>query len=60
MKAVGYRETGSIDRADALIDFEADKPTPEGARRVGEGAGRVSEPSRYENSAKTCSCGSGT
>nr|WP_299888186.1 alcohol dehydrogenase catalytic domain-containing protein [uncultured Ruegeria sp.] len=30
MKAVGYRETGSTDRADALIDFEADKPTPKG------------------------------
>lgn len=30
MKAVGYRETGPIDRADALIDFEADKPTPNG------------------------------
>ncbi len=30
MKAVGYRETGSIDRADALIDFEATKPTPSG------------------------------
>lgn len=30
MKAVGYRKTGSIDRADALIDFEADKPSPKG------------------------------
>lgn len=28
MKAVGYRETGSIDRVDALIDFETEKPTP--------------------------------
>ncbi|WP_170405686.1 zinc-binding alcohol dehydrogenase family protein [Ruegeria arenilitoris] len=30
MKAVGYRTAGPIDRADALIDFEADKPTPSG------------------------------
>lgn len=30
MKAVGYVETGSIDRADALIDFETDKPSPTG------------------------------
>ncbi|KIC46393.1 Zn-dependent oxidoreductase [Ruegeria sp. ANG-S4] len=30
MKAVGYRETGSIDREGALVDFEADKPTPKG------------------------------
>ncbi len=30
MKAVGYRETGSIGRTDALVDFEADKPTPKG------------------------------
>ena len=30
MKAVGYTETGPIDRPDALIDFEADKPTATG------------------------------
>jgi len=30
MKAVGYRETGSIDREDALIDFETDRPEPNG------------------------------
>lgn len=30
MKAVGYRETGSIDREGVLVDFEADKPTPKG------------------------------
>lgn len=30
MKAVGYTEIGAIDRADALIDFEADKPTATG------------------------------
>jgi zinc-binding alcohol dehydrogenase family protein len=30
MKAVGYLETGSIDRPDALIDFEAEKPVPTG------------------------------
>lgn len=30
MKAVGYTATGPIDRADALIDFETDKPTPTG------------------------------
>ncbi|PYG32566.1 zinc-binding alcohol dehydrogenase family protein [Pelagimonas varians] len=30
MKAVGYKETGPIDRADALIDFETDKPSPIG------------------------------
>lgn len=30
MKAVGYRETGAIDRGDALIDFEAEKPVPQG------------------------------
>lgn len=30
MKAVGYLEAGPIDRPDALIDFEADKPTPAG------------------------------
>lgn len=28
MKAVGYLETGPISRADALIDFDAEKPTP--------------------------------
>ncbi|MDP5219826.1 zinc-binding alcohol dehydrogenase family protein [Ruegeria sp. 2205SS24-7] len=30
MKAVGYTETGPIDRPDALIDFEADTPTATG------------------------------
>lgn len=30
MKAVGYKEAGSLDRADALIDIEVDKPTPTG------------------------------
>lgn len=30
MKAVGYIEAGSLDRADALIDVELDKPTPLG------------------------------
>ncbi|MEM9317700.1 MAG: zinc-binding alcohol dehydrogenase family protein [Pseudomonadota bacterium] len=30
MKAVGYTQTGPIDRPDALIDFEADKPSPKG------------------------------
>ncbi|MEM1078112.1 MAG: zinc-binding alcohol dehydrogenase family protein [Pseudomonadota bacterium] len=30
MKAVGYTETGPIDRPDALIDFEAEKPTAQG------------------------------
>lgn len=30
MKAVGYTETGRIDRPDALIDFEADTPTATG------------------------------
>lgn len=30
MKSVGYRETGSIDRDDALIDFEANQPDPKG------------------------------
>lgn len=30
MKAVGYTETGPIDRADALIDFEADTPVATG------------------------------
>ncbi|WP_299986089.1 zinc-binding alcohol dehydrogenase family protein [uncultured Ruegeria sp.] len=30
MKAVGYREAGLIDRADALINFEADRPEPSG------------------------------
>lgn len=30
MKAVGYKETGSIDREDALIEFETDKPKPSG------------------------------
>ncbi|WP_299668771.1 zinc-binding alcohol dehydrogenase family protein [uncultured Ruegeria sp.] len=30
MKAVGYRKAGPIDRADALVEFEADKPTPSG------------------------------
>ncbi|WP_120501530.1 zinc-binding alcohol dehydrogenase family protein [Roseovarius sp. EL26] len=28
MKAVGYTATGPIDRADALINFDAEKPTP--------------------------------
>ena len=28
MKAVGYYKTGAIDQADALIDFETDKPAP--------------------------------
>lgn len=30
MKAVGYKATGPIDRADALIDFDMPKPTPAG------------------------------
>ncbi|QDG75870.1 zinc-binding alcohol dehydrogenase family protein [Labrenzia sp. PHM005] len=30
MKAVGYRTAGPIDRADALIDFETEKPVPTG------------------------------
>lgn len=30
MKAVGYKTPGSIDRADALIDFEMEKPTAAG------------------------------
>lgn len=30
MKAVGHTETGPIDRPDALIDFEADKPSATG------------------------------
>ncbi len=30
MKAVGFRTAGPIDQADALIEFEADKPTPSG------------------------------
>lgn len=30
MKAVGYKEAGSLDRADALIDLELDKPTAAG------------------------------
>jgi len=30
MKAVGYLETGPINRADALIDFEAEKPVTTG------------------------------
>ena len=30
MKAVGYYETGPIDRKDALVDLEIDKPAPEG------------------------------
>ncbi|MEL7047561.1 MAG: zinc-binding alcohol dehydrogenase family protein [Pseudomonadota bacterium] len=30
MKAVGYTETGSIDRDDALIDFELETPVPTG------------------------------
>ncbi|MEM9707511.1 MAG: zinc-binding alcohol dehydrogenase family protein [Pseudomonadota bacterium] len=30
MKAVGYLETGPIDRPDALIDFEAEEPTASG------------------------------
>ncbi|MBX2806867.1 MAG: zinc-binding alcohol dehydrogenase family protein [Hyphomicrobiales bacterium] len=30
MKAVGYKATGPIDREDALIDFEMEKPTPRG------------------------------
>ncbi|MEM9029758.1 MAG: zinc-binding alcohol dehydrogenase family protein [Pseudomonadota bacterium] len=30
MKAVGYRATGPIDRDDALVDFEMEKPTPQG------------------------------
>ncbi|MEM8980920.1 MAG: zinc-binding alcohol dehydrogenase family protein [Pseudomonadota bacterium] len=30
MKAVGYTKTGPIDRADALIDFEAERPTAAG------------------------------
>lgn len=30
MKAVGYRDVGSIERADALVDFEAPDPRAEG------------------------------
>lgn len=30
MKAVGYKKAGSLDRDDALIDVELDKPTPMG------------------------------
>ncbi len=30
MKAIGYTATGSIDRDDALIDFEMEKPEPKG------------------------------
>jgi NADPH:quinone reductase-like Zn-dependent oxidoreductase len=30
MKAVGYRESGPIDRDDALIDFKTEKPEPSG------------------------------
>jgi NADPH:quinone reductase len=30
MKAVGYRTPGPLDREDALIDFEIDRPTPTG------------------------------
>ncbi|MEO1250702.1 MAG: alcohol dehydrogenase catalytic domain-containing protein, partial [Pseudomonadota bacterium] len=30
MKAVGYRSTGPIDRAESLIDFELEKPKPAG------------------------------
>ena len=30
MRAVGYREAGALNRADALIVFECDKPTPTG------------------------------
>ena len=30
MKAVGYLDTGPIDRPDALVDFETEKPTPFG------------------------------
>jgi len=30
MKAVGYTTTGPIDREDALIDFEMEKPAPQG------------------------------
>lgn len=30
MKAVGYAQTGPIDRDDALIDFETETPTPTG------------------------------
>lgn len=30
MKAVGYRSTGPIDRADSLIDFELDRPSATG------------------------------
>lgn len=30
MKAVGYKIAGPFDRDDALIDFEIDKPTPQG------------------------------
>ena len=30
MKAVGYTSTGPIDRDDALIDFETEKPSPSG------------------------------
>ncbi|OIN11944.1 zinc-binding alcohol dehydrogenase family protein [Oceanisphaera psychrotolerans] len=30
MKAVGYNTPGAIDREDALIDFEMEKPTPTG------------------------------
>ena len=30
MKAIGYRNNGTIDRADALIDLELPRPTPSG------------------------------
>lgn len=30
MKAIGYRRAGSLERSDALIEFETDRPTPTG------------------------------
>lgn len=30
MKAIGYREAGAIDRADALVDIEIERPVPTG------------------------------
>ena len=60
MKAVGYRETGSIDRGGRLSRLRGRQTDAEGARLVGEGAGRFSKPGRYENSAKPCSCWSST
>ena len=30
MKAIGYKQAGALDRAEALVDIELDKPTPTG------------------------------